>query len=147
MTRTISNPNFMTWYYIGHMIDGLKVSNKWAPISGSPIVNVSRVHAWFRGKFIRYYWNNHKKLWVKVLTHILLVKPIQSTWKCSKYHWILVHKVWWLEYPYFLLFLFSLGIVWGFSIFGHEHEPLIDIKVAPIRAFSLNYHTPNDFHH
>ena len=25
------------------MIDGLKVSNKWAPISGSPIVNVSRV--------------------------------------------------------------------------------------------------------
>ena len=28
---------------VGHMIDGLKVSNKWAPISGSPIVNVSRV--------------------------------------------------------------------------------------------------------
>ena len=79
--------------------------------------------------------------------HILLVKPIQSTWKYNKYHWILVRKVWWQEYPYFLLFLFSLGIVWGFSIFCHEHEPLIDIKVAPIRAFTLNYHTPNDFHH
>ena len=25
------------------MIEGLKVSNKWGPISGSPIVNVSRV--------------------------------------------------------------------------------------------------------
>ena len=25
------------------MIEGLKVSDKWAPISGSPIVNVSRV--------------------------------------------------------------------------------------------------------
>ena len=25
------------------MIEGIKVSDKWAPISGSPIVNVSRV--------------------------------------------------------------------------------------------------------
>ena len=25
---------------------GLKVSNKWGPISGSPIVNVSRVELW-----------------------------------------------------------------------------------------------------
>ena len=29
------------------MIEGLKVTDKWAPISGSPIVNVSRVEGAF----------------------------------------------------------------------------------------------------
>ena len=28
------------------MIEGLKVSDKWGPISGSPIVNVSMVAQW-----------------------------------------------------------------------------------------------------
>ena len=37
------------------MFDGLKVANKWAPISGSPIVNVSRVHyfSFFRKKILK----------------------------------------------------------------------------------------------
>ena len=30
------------------MMKGLKVSNKWGPISGSPIVNASRVHGIFK---------------------------------------------------------------------------------------------------
>ena len=40
---TYPNSIFMTWLYIGPMMKGLKVSNKWGPISISPIVNASRV--------------------------------------------------------------------------------------------------------
>ena len=37
------------------MMEGLKVLDKWAPISGSPIVNVSRVHylSFFRKKILK----------------------------------------------------------------------------------------------
>ena len=33
------------------MIEGIKVSDKWAPISGSPIVNVSRVQCYLDSYF------------------------------------------------------------------------------------------------
>ena len=37
------------------MIEGLKVPNKWGPISGSPIVNVSRVQLPWRLRLANYY--------------------------------------------------------------------------------------------
>ena len=48
------------------MIDGLKVWNKWGPISGSPLVNVSRVH-----------WH------VQGIRDELPIKVGMSTYSCS----------------------------------------------------------------
>ena len=46
------------------MIEGIKVSDKWAPISGSPIVNVSRVFYCKTYRRFTVSWVSVKVAWV-----------------------------------------------------------------------------------